>query len=309
MPTRTIRCPAKLNLTLAVGPPDPSEHGQGRHPVVSLMVALDFGDTLHVAPIDATPDMSSVWSRTWADDAPRQPPIDWPLEHDLLFRAHATVETACGRSIPVDARLEKRVPPGTGLGGGSADAAAMLYVLADLTPDETFDAQAIAAELGADVSFALHVLRHPEQSAALATGFGEQLEPFALPHPLHAALVLPDFGCPTGPVYAAFDTLNPDALPVDPQPTRRVMEQLQREAPLTEVTLSNDLTYAAVEVQPGLIELFAKLRDAGTQPQLTGSGAAIFLPAETAKHASHLAEVAQRATGHPALAVATLAAR
>ncbi|MEM1099243.1 MAG: hypothetical protein AAGH92_10705 [Planctomycetota bacterium] len=309
MPTRTIRCPAKLNLTLAVGPPDPSDAGRGRHPVASLMIALDFGDALAIEALP-TDTERSVWSRGWADDAPHATPIDWPLDQDLLVQAHAAVEQAAGVSIPVEAHLEKRVPPGTGLGGGSGDAAAMLRFLethlAETTTASTLDVDRIAAELGADVSFALHALRHPDQPAAFATGFGEQLEPFTLPNPLHAALILPDFGCPTGPVYAAFDRLHPDANPVDPEPTRRMIEALQRGARLTDVDPFNDLTDAAVAVQPGLRALFQALRDADLDPQLTGSGAAIFIPARDASEAKQFADVAQRVVGHPALAIQTL---
>ncbi|MEM7576350.1 MAG: hypothetical protein AAF328_02645 [Planctomycetota bacterium] len=305
MPTRTIRCPAKLNLTLAVGPSDASEQARGRHPVASLMVALDFGDTLRLTQ----PRETSRFDRRWAEDAPHTPPIDWPLESDLLVKAHAAVEADCGFKFPVQAQLDKRVPPGTGLGGGSADAAAMLFALetdlAERFPQTQVDLPGIAARLGADVSFALHALQHPDRPAALATGFGEHLEPFALPRTLHAALVLPDFGCPTAKVYAAFDKLTPNAPPVDLQPTQRVIEQLQAGATLADVAPFNDLTEAAEHVQPKLTHLLGVLRDAGLNPHLTGSGAAVFLPAVDAKQAALHAEHAARLTGHPALPVQT----
>ncbi|MEM8782647.1 MAG: hypothetical protein AAGE65_07285 [Planctomycetota bacterium] len=316
MPTRAIRCPAKLNLTLAVGPPDRSAAGRGRHPVVSLMVALDFGDTLQVKPLPVHADRgrlgksAGTWFRAWADDAPHKPQIDWPLESDLLVRAHAAVQAAGGAALPVDATLYKRVPPGTGLGGGSADAAAMLHFLethlAEHDAQPGIDFGAIAAGLGADVSFAWHALRHPGRPAALATGFGETLEPLALPTSLHAALVFPDFGCPTAAVYAAFDAYHPDAPPIDVEPARRAIRQLQAGATLADVELFNDLTAAAQGAQPKLAPLFESLRDAGLRPQLTGSGAAVFLPARDAVHAAELAGQAKRVAGHPARPVRTI---
>ena len=307
-PTRTIPCPTKLNLTLAVGPPDRSPAGRGRHPVASLMVALDFGDALEVA-FDTS---GTRWSRAFTADAPRQVSIDWPLEADLTHRAHAAVEAACGFAVPVNVTLHKRVPPGTGLGAGSADAAAMLHALgtqlAERHPDLQLDLSGIAATLGADVSFALHALQHPQQPAAIATGFGETLEPFTLPQRLHAALILPDFDCPTPAVYAAFDALRPGARPIDEAATRDVVAALQARRTLEQLALFNDLTDAACVAQPKLAVLLEQLREADFAPHVTGSGAAVFLPARHAQHAKQLAAEAARRTGHPCLAVRTLCA-
>ncbi len=273
------------------------------------MVALDLGDALEVA-FDTS---LTRWSRAFTADAPRQVSIDWPLEADLTHRAHAAVQAACGFAVPVNATLHKRLPPGTGLGAGSADAAAMLHALgthlAEHHPDVQLNLPGVAAALGADVSFALHALQHPQQPAALATGFGETLEPFTLPQPLHAALILPDFACPTAAVYAAFDALCPQAPPIHERMTREVIADLQSGRTLDQAALFNDLTDAACAAQPRLAAMLDALRRLDFAPHVTGSGAAVFLPARNEEHAEQLAADAASRTGHPCLAVRTAASR
>lgn len=98
---------------------------------------------------------------------------------------------------PLDMRLEKRVPPGTGLGGGSGDAAALLDYLASAGyPVERF-----AAEIGADVPFLLS--RVP---AALARGAGEKLSPLQAPSAQwRVVVVIPTWRCVTADMFARLD--------------------------------------------------------------------------------------------------------
>ncbi len=170
-----MRCPAKLNLTLAVGLPDHSPQGRGRHAVVSHMAAINFFDTLDLQPLASK--KTSRWHIAFADDAPLPQPVDWPLEKDLAFRAHAAVEQHLGQPFPLDVQLTKRIPAGAGLGGGSADAAGMLFSLGELLGDH-LDPNTqlhIARALGTDVAFALLALQG--SPTALATGLGDQLQP------------------------------------------------------------------------------------------------------------------------------------
>ena len=116
----TLACPAKLNLTLAVGPP----RSDGMHPIASWMVVVRFADTLTLKEIEG----DSTFDIHFADDAPRHQEVDWPLEEDLAFRAHALLQREADRDLPVAVTIKKRIPAGAGLGGGSSDAAAVMEV-------------------------------------------------------------------------------------------------------------------------------------------------------------------------------------
>jgi 4-diphosphocytidyl-2-C-methyl-D-erythritol kinase len=138
-------------------------------------------------------------------------------------------------------RLHKRIPAGAGLGGGSADAAAVLRWAGIEDP-------ALGARLGADVPFCVHGGR------ARVTGIGEVLEP--LPSQDRTFTVLtPPFGCSTPAVYEAWDRLGG---PTAPGP--------------------NDLEPAALAVEPRLAEWRDRLGEAsGRRPVLAGSGSSWFV--------------------------------
>jgi len=295
-----INCPAKANLALSVGSPDPAR--DHLHPIASWMVTLGFGDTLTLRTL--APGRDSVFDLRFAEDAPRPEPIDWPLQQDLACRAHALLERHVGRALPVHATLEKRIPTGAGLGGGSSDAAAMLVGLdrlfeLGLGPDAR---RQIAGRLGSDVVFLVEALAEGS-SAALVTGAGEVLAP-APPHaPIDVVLIFPPHRCPTGPVYRAFDELCPNAR-VDEPAVRAISQQKT----LDPATLFNDLAVAAEHVCPPLRALREALQDALQQPvHITGSGAAMFTLAASPHHAATLADRITRDHRVPAAPTATTA--
>lgn len=265
MPTRelTRECQAKVNLALAVGPPiAPDRPRAGFHPICSWMSCIDLSDWLRVRQAER----ASSFSVCWQDGRT----VDWPVEKDLVFRAHRALESFVGRNLPIELELRKQIPAGGGLGGGSADAGSTLLAVNDLFElDLSVPVlQSIAGSLGSDVAFFVDVAQPP--APAIVSGLGERLE--RLPR-LDAELVLicPDFACPTQAVYAAFDA----------QPTGQVDEsrihELVRRADLAR--LFNDLTSAAERVQPRLSALRRRITDLiGTMPHLSGSGSTLFMP-------------------------------
>jgi len=285
-----IDCPAKLNLTLAVAPP----HDDGLHPIASLMVAVGFGDTLTLRRLERG---TSRFTRRFADDAPKPQPIDWPVECDLLYRAHALVEDEVGQALPVDCVIDKRIPAGAGLGGGSSDAAAMivgLYTLFDLPIDDDDRILELALELGADVCFLVEAILG--QPAALVTGVGEAIEAIDIAERFDVVLVFPDGVCPTGAVYKAFDAGLPDSASADLEAcVAQWAEAESMPGP------HNDLQRAAEAVCPAIAQARAKLEAMGLSPRLTGSGSALFVLADDAEDARRIAEKA-RAAGLPAVA-------
>jgi 4-diphosphocytidyl-2-C-methyl-D-erythritol kinase len=215
--------PAKLTVTLHVT----GRRADGYHLLDSEMVTIDLADELSFADGDGLDVVGPA-----AVAAGGAVPVD---ESNLVRRAlHAA-----GRSAAV--RLVKRIPVGAGLGGGSADAAAVLR-WAGVT-----DA-AVAASLGADVPFCLVGGR------ARVTGIGEVVEPLPFEHRTFTLLTPPLF-VSTPEVYRAWDSVGPAT---DGGP--------------------NDLEGAALAVEPRLAEWRDRLGDrTGRVPQLAGSGSTWFV--------------------------------
>ena len=182
-----VSAPAKLTVSLRVTGARPD----GYHLLRSEMVSVDMADTLSIAQSSGASSAGAV-ALTLAPD-PDAPGVAWDprsisLGGDNLV-ARALV--AVGRSASV--HVVKRVPPGAGLGGGSADAAAILRWAGctDL---------AVAASLGADVPFCLTGGR------ALVEGVGEKLTPLTYEDRRFTLLLVP-FGVDTAAVYRAWDRL------------------------------------------------------------------------------------------------------
>ncbi len=275
-----LRAPAKVNLALAVGPP---REGDGFHPICSWMSAVSLADDLDLVRLED--DRLSRFAIVWAEDAPRPSPIDWPITKDLAVRAHALLEAECGRSLPVQMKLTKRVPVGGGLGGGSSDAAAMLVGVRGLFSLEISDQRLreLAMKLGSDVAFFLGESEGGAWSrAAIVEGFGERLTGVGT-HDAHLVLIFPEFGCPTGPVYKAFDALGPGVL------REREVHDLARRARIESDGLFNDLAAAAEVVAPGLRPLRQRAAEIACRPvHVTGSGSTMFAVADSAGHAAAL---------------------
>ncbi len=281
--------PAKLNLALSVGAPN----AQQMHPIASWMVTVSLYDELFIEALE--PNSFSLYAIFWHKDARRKSEINWSITKDLAVRAHQAVEAHVGRKLPIKMRLEKRIPVGGGLGGGSSNAAAMLRALNTL-----FDLQLsreilrdIAARLGSDVPFLL------DGGSAIVSGLGEQLEPAPLPDNLHALLVLPDAACATGAVYQRLDELRPHgAVEIERVRALSVLQTVAHDAPF------NDLAHPACEVAPklrGELEELAELTERAAH--VSGSGSTLFVLVNSALEAEILASAIEKHMGSPVIAV------
>lgn len=273
------QAPAKLNLALAVGP---ARAGDGFHPIASWMHPIELADELLVTRLED--DRLSRYAIVWHESAPKKSPIDWSITKDLAVRAHHLVEARAGRSLPVQLKLDKRIPVGGGLGGGSSDAAAMLLAVRelfdlDLPRDEMV---ALAMQLGSDVAFFL------EPGPAFVGGFGERIErtPALVPgEPRDVLLVIPPFGCATGPVYRAFDgvaaadnSATGGRAGGGPEFREGPARALACAGILRTDQLFNDLARPAEIVAPALEGVRARAaRAIGGEPvHVTGSGSTLF---------------------------------
>ncbi|MBL9141698.1 MAG: hypothetical protein JNK53_07510, partial [Phycisphaerae bacterium] len=262
LPVTAIQCPAKLNLALSVGPP-----GADRmHPIASWMVTTDFADSLHLTRLPE--DRRSMYAVVWAADAPRTAAIDWPIQKDLAVRAHLALEQFAGRALPLRMRLEKRIPVGGGLGGGSSNAAAMLRGANELFElgASTDELARIASTLGSDVPFLVR------GGSAIVEGLGERLHHHARVPDLHAVLAFPDAACPTGPVYGRFDAMRPDAA-LQSDRVRALAERAGGGAPVSHDDPFNDLAAPACAVAPMLADLIEEIEHvAERRVHISGSG-------------------------------------
>lgn len=223
---------AKLNLDLEVLGRRPD----GFHDVRTTLQAIDLHDLIMFAPAQQTAFTTSGL------------PIS-NTKHNSVLEALAALERAANRQLPTRIHLHKKIPPGSGLGGASSDAATALKALAALH-HITADLPAMARALGADVPFFL------VGGTAIAEQRGDHLTPIPT-QPQWFALAWPGVELPTPDVYRAWDDIE----------TPRTSE-------------ANHLTQAAMRIEPRLNEFANALNshDPKSTWQMTGSGSAFFLP-------------------------------
>ncbi|PRY05532.1 4-(cytidine 5'-diphospho)-2-C-methyl-D-erythritol kinase [Paraburkholderia sp. BL25I1N1] len=178
---RDCLAPAKLNLFLHITGRRPD----GYHTLQTVFQLLDWGDTLHFTRRD---DGLITRSTEIADVPP---------EHDLTVRAATLLKTHTGSPEGVDIEIDKRLPMGAGLGGGSSDAATTLLALNRLWKLNLprLELQALALKLGADVPFFVF------GKNAFAQGVGEALDVVQLP-PRHFLVVTPRVHVPTAAIFS-----------------------------------------------------------------------------------------------------------
>jgi len=191
--------------------------------------------------------------------------------------------------------LDKRIPAGAGLGGGSADAAAALVAtraaLALDVADETL--RQIGSTVSSDVPFCV------TGGAAWMRGRGERIELVDAPRGVPMLLAVPAFRCATPAVYAVWDELG------GPRATRTVPAPAALAGLVTE--LANDLEPAAEHLEPRLAEFRARLEDAADRPALlAGSGSAYVVPVEDARSLPTLAAEVSEVLGEDVLPTATV---
>jgi len=240
-----VHAPAKLNLGLYLGRPRPD----GLHELCSIFEPLALADLLRI------------------EEAERDEVICPGVEgENLAARALAALRERGWDAPPLRIEIEKRTPVAAGLGGGSADAAAVLR----LGVGQVSDLPQIAAELGADVPSQLR------PALALVRGVGERVEP--LPAPVeHAALLLSSGGgLSTAAVFDEADRLGlgrPEE-ELDELATRLRAAAGAGASPLAWVDLLvNDLEPAAVSLRPDIGDALDALRRTGAPAVfLSGSG-------------------------------------
>ena len=243
--TLSASAPCKINRELRVG----RLRADGYHEVRSRMTSIDLADMLSADEADAI-ELS-------CDDPSLPAGAD-----NLVFRAAVRLAEAAGVRRGARIRLEKRVPAGGGLGGGSSDAACTLRLLAALWRLDASEADlvGVAADLGSDVPFFLF------GGEADVSGRGERVEALPDSTPASLLLLVPPFSVSTAAVYREYGgrgTL----------PARLAVSEIGRSAYLG----PNDLAPAVLAKEPRMEKYARSAAELTSDWAISGSGATIAL--------------------------------
>lgn len=296
---------AKLNLCLAVAPPEPAANADGTpnrragwHRISSWFACIDLADRVRVERTDAPGTVDAEIRFAVQPDSTPLGVVDWPIEKDLAVRALRALLERVAMPQPTGLRLrvEKHIPTGGGLGGGSSNAAAALRLGNDAlgAPLSTDELRAIGAKLGSDVPFFIDdVATARPARPALVEGFGDRIERTPSMTDLAAVLVMPPLACPTPAVYRAFDAWLTDHTAFGFRATEARVLATQAAAAAGELNerLFNDLAEPAMRVAPALRSIHAACEQIRRPFHVTGSGSTLFTlvaPAEAAERAAEL---------------------
>jgi len=245
---------AKINLTLEVL----GRRDDGYHEIASVMQAIDLCDTLHFQLEE---------SICLASDVPQ-----FVSPHNLVFKAIRMLQDATGSRLGVFVSLKKNIPPASGLGGGSSDAALTLQAVNELwklnlSRDKLRD---LATSLGSDVPFFLC-----DGTTALLQGRGEKIARLPRLVKTWVAIVKPpiEIANKTREMYARLRQSHFS----DGGYTRRMVEMIKKRKAVKVEMCHNVFDDIAFACLPGLDEYRLRFLAAGaSQVHLAGSGPALF---------------------------------
>lgn len=273
--TIRLTAPAKVNLSLNIT----GRRDDGYHLLDSIVVFTTFGDQIDLSP--ASGDSVRV-SGPFAASLTA-------AGNNICLRALSAFREAGGEAGPLAIHIDKQIPVGAGLGGGSSDAAAMLRHLngASAHPLSEERLAAVALSLGADVPVCL------AGTAQRMQGIGEILTPLEPPPRGHLVLARPDAMLATGEVFRRWQQAGPAGAASD-----------TGSRPDRIIAAGNDLEAAATTLVPAIGTVLVSLRDCEgiIAAQMSGSGTACFGLFEDAGVA---ATAAQRLADSGLWAVAT----
>lgn len=254
----TVFAPAKVNLHLAVK----DKRQDGFHNLKSLFLAVNFGDTLHFQLFEGKNEAKIEMEGL-------NPPI--PLQNNIVFKALSLFRDRTGFEKSVKITIEKRIPLGGGLGGGSSDASATLLALNKLSgsPLDRETLLEMALSLGSDVPFFAS-----ETAAAWVTGRGEFIRPVKTP-PLFLVLSAP--GRPSG-TAAAFKLLDNYRAMSKETPTEDAVPQIGDEIDFDKNTYKNDFLPVFEEKEKAAYnKIISRLKELGAvYANLSGAGSTCF---------------------------------
>ena len=269
----TISSPGKLNVFLEVS----GKRLDGYHELETVMLRTNLADQLSVRS-----NISGALSLTFSDATTEAMRSGVPLDgRNLILKAAEAIRLRLDAPFGAEFILHKRIPPESGLGGGSGNAAAALILCRQLwnAPLSDADLHEIAAALGSDINFLLSGHR-----AAVCRGRGEIIEPIPVSRRLHFVAFRPRKGNSTADVFRA------TSLRGELRSFADIVKNLAdpNSRPLASL-IFNRLTEAARTLNPEMATLMARLQHVARQPVfMSGSGSTVFVVADSVQDAAGL---------------------
>ena len=255
--------PAKINRELRVGRLRPD----GFHEIRSRIVSIDLADSIEVETSPGSLALTCTGIPVPAD------------ESNLVARAAKALAERLGRpGADATIRLEKRIPVGTGLGGGSSDAARALVLLSELWGSRLSveDLETLAVSLGSDVPFFL------VGGEADVAGRGEKVRPLPDSPSVDLLVVAPAFSISTAEAYARYRARSGEGMSPQQIPSLEIDSSGNYFGP-------NDLALAVLGIRPEMSILLESAHSLGAETTITGSGSAVVLRAAAADAEERLA--------------------
>lgn len=277
--------PAKINLILAIG----EKLSDGYHEARTILHALSLHDTIEIRRTELSGSGNGLTISLKCDTTKDIDDLGIPAEKNIAYQAALNLAHALKRTEDehLDITITKQIPHQAGLGGGSSDAAATLKGLALLWGIDSNDARLmeVAARLGADVPFFLY------GGCAYLDGKGDHFVHALEPRKGFLTLVRPfGKGIPTKEAYLRFDE-------APKLPTPDQLERIAAFQDAQDITPWNDLTSAALSLEPKLERVFALIEKThlANTSVLCGSGSAIAALCDDYESACALSVEARKA--------------
>ncbi|MBQ7486082.1 MAG: 4-(cytidine 5'-diphospho)-2-C-methyl-D-erythritol kinase [Clostridia bacterium] len=249
---------AKVNWTLDVLGTLPN----GYHELDMLLSSVTLSDQMEICESDSlTLSLGNAGSSFVPDDG-----------KNLVLKAARLLQDETGIKTGAAISLQKNIPVGAGMGGGSSDAAAALLALnrlwhCGLSPD---DLSRIGLRVGADVPYCLH------GGLCRVQGIGEKVIPLPMARSIHLITIQPGRGLSTKEV---FESLSEDGIRPEDRPRNDEAERALAEGNIRELvrSMGNVLQPVSVSKRPRLRQALQDLRDSGAiGAQMTGSGSVVY---------------------------------
>ncbi len=254
MHTVVIDSPAKINIHLEVR----ERRNDGFHNIISLFQMISLYDRVEIRAA-GDPGLCKISGR-----------FNFPEADNLIYKAVQSFRSKTGIRTGLRIFVDKRIPEGSGLGGGSSNAASTLLALNKLFSTElsTQELADIAITIGSDIPFFFHL------PTAVVGGRGDKLRPFTSNYTYFCIIICPLFKVNTGEAYSMIDK--------DGETTGRGLieediENLYRESSPENWRFFNSFYKPLTNRYPELEQIVLKFRDVGAEYiQMTGSGSGIY---------------------------------